>query len=166
MATFRPEYCHTALQICQMGGTDLQLASALNASLTEIKRWQSKYPQFGEACRVGGEAAVARVVWSLYERATGYNHDAVRHDKVKKEGVDEIIVTEYVNHIPPDVGAIKYFLDNMDPENWSSTIKKELTGKDGAPLVPEGVTELVLEDMSDEELEVLGSYVKRKATDG
>ena len=158
MATFRPEHCHVALQICQMGGTDLQLASALGATLVEVKRWQIKYPQFGEACRVGSEAANHQIVRSLYHTAKGYDYDAVRHDKVKVDGVDEIVETEYLAHVPGKFEAQKYWLENKDPDNWSSKTRTEITGKDGQPLTTERAVMIDPEDLTDEQLEKWGEF--------
>jgi len=161
MSTFRPEYCSTALMMCRMGATDIQLAAALDASLLDIKAWQTKYPQFGEACRVGGEQAIAQVERALFSRAMGYDYDSVRFDNIDKE----LIETPISVHVPPDVNAQKYFLENMAPEKWSSKTKAEITGKDGKPLMPDNVVEFDLDAMEDEDVKGLLAFAKSKNSD-
>jgi hypothetical protein len=41
-------------------------------------RWRAAYPEFCEAAQAGKEAADDRVEASLYDRALGYSHDAVK----------------------------------------------------------------------------------------
>jgi hypothetical protein len=53
-----------------------------------------------------------RVERSLYQRAVGYHHDAVKIF-CKKDG--EIIEAPYVEHVPPDVTAQIFWLKNRDP---------------------------------------------------
>jgi hypothetical protein len=43
---------------------------------------------------------------------------------------------EYVEHVPPDPGAAKLWLTNRRSEEWREKTSTELTGKDGAALVP------------------------------
>jgi hypothetical protein len=48
----------------------------------------------------------------------------------------EPVYAEYVEHVPPDPGAAKLWLTNRRPEEWREKTYNELTGKDGAALVP------------------------------
>jgi hypothetical protein len=48
----------------------------------------------------------------------------------------EPIYAEYVEHVPPDPGAAKFWLTNRRGEEWRDKTSTELTGKDGAALVP------------------------------
>lgn len=162
MTMFRPDMCATALVLCRRGASDMELAAALSCSLRDVKIWQAKYPQFADACRVGSEEANERVKRALYNRAVGYHYETVRHDKIKVNGVDEIVETPYEAHVPPDFAAQKYWLENQDQGNWSSTTKTEVTGKDGEPLTKGdgiNITPTMLEKMTDEQVETLGDVL-------
>jgi hypothetical protein len=53
---------------------------------------------------------------SLYERANGYNYDAVKI--FMPAGSKQPIVVHYTEHCPPDVGAAFIWLKNRDPDRW------------------------------------------------
>jgi hypothetical protein len=53
---------------------------------------------------------------SLYERANGYNYEAVKI--FTPAGSKQPVVVHYVEHCPPDVGAAFIWLKNRDPERW------------------------------------------------
>jgi len=160
MATFRPEHCATALMICRLGGSDTELAAALDCTLRDVHVWQTKYEQFAEACKVGSEQANERVKRSLYHRAVGYEFEETKLHQFQGEVIETVVTTR----MHSDVAAAKYWLENQDPENWSSKTKSEITGKDGAPLLAEDSV-FVLEDLNDDELAVLGKYVERKTAE-
>jgi hypothetical protein len=58
----------------------------------------------------------ARVERSLYERANGYNYDAVKI--FMPAGSKQPVVVHYTEHCPPDVGAAFIWLKNRDPDRW------------------------------------------------
>jgi hypothetical protein len=74
------------------------------------------HPEFSEAIRVGKDAANQRVERSLYERANGYNYEAVKI--FMPAGSKQPIVVHYTEHCPPDVGAAFIWLKNRDPDRW------------------------------------------------
>jgi hypothetical protein len=53
---------------------------------------------------------------SLYERANGYNYEAVK--VFMPAGAKQPVVVHYTEHCPPDVGAAFIWLKNRDPERW------------------------------------------------
>jgi hypothetical protein len=63
-----------------------------------------------------GETLCPRVERSLYERANGYNYDAVKI--FMPAGAKQPVIVHYVEHCPPDVGAAFIWLKNRDPERW------------------------------------------------
>jgi hypothetical protein len=73
-----------------------------------------------------------RVERSLYQRAVGYTYSS---EKIfHHQGT--ITRAECVEHVPPDPGAAKLWLTNRRGEEWRDKNSTELTGKDGAALVP------------------------------
>lgn len=45
-------------------------------------------------------------------------------------------ITKKETYFPPDVGAAKILLVNLDPAFKTERTEQEITGKDGTPLIP------------------------------
>lgn len=116
--------------MAQEGATDREIAEALEIHEATLYRWRHQYPEFREALRLGKDAADDRVESALYHRAIGYRHDAIKI--MQYEG--QVIVEPYVEHVPPDIGAIKMWLTNRRGDRWREKQTTELTGKDGKAL--------------------------------
>lgn len=120
---YRPEFADTAKLLCQQGATDEDLADALEVSLITIKRWQSRYREFNDACTRGKNAADERVVRSLYARATGYTFDSEKI--VVIEG--EVVRLRTREHVPPDTTACIFWLKNRRSREWRDKTESDLT---------------------------------------
>jgi hypothetical protein len=59
---------------------------------------------------------VRRVERSLYQRANGYNYEAVK--VFMPAGSKQPVVVHYTEHCPPDVTAAFIWLKNRDPDRW------------------------------------------------
>lgn len=110
------------------GLTDAQMAQVIGISRASLSEYK-KDPAFHEVLKKGKAISDARVVRSLFERATGYEHDS---EEIKVIGT-EVVRVPTIKHYPPDPTAIIFWLKNRDPENWRD--KHEFTGEDGGPLV-------------------------------
>jgi hypothetical protein len=110
------KYVKFAKTLAELGATDENLADAFDVGVETIRRWGIIYPEFWGAIRVGKDAANKRVERSLYERANGYNYEAVKI--FMPAGAKQPVVVHYVEHCPPDVGAAFIWLKNRDPERW------------------------------------------------
>lgn len=101
--------------------TIAQIAQAMHVTESTIYLWQDKYPEFSEALKSGKGGTDANVVRNLYQRATGYDYTE-RKIISKGKGKDgkPIIdrVEETRKHVPPDVGAICFWLKNRAPDKW------------------------------------------------
>jgi hypothetical protein len=113
---YKPEYVQFAKRMAKLGATDADLADMFQVRISTIRLWMNIYPEFSEAIRVGKDAANKRVERSLYERANGYNYDAVKI--FMPAGSKQPIVVHYTQHCPPDVGAAFIWLKNRDPDRW------------------------------------------------
>jgi hypothetical protein len=113
---YNADYVRFAKSLAKLGATDEDLASAFDINVATVRRWAIIYPEFCEAIRVGKDAANKRVERSLYERANGYNYDAVKI--FMPAGSKQPVVVHYTEHCPPDVGAAFIWLKNRDPERW------------------------------------------------
>lgn len=116
--------------MAQEGATDREIAEALEVDERTLYRWRHQYPEFRQSLILGKEAADDRVESALYHRAIGYRHDAIKI--MQYEG--QVIVEPYVEHVPPDIGAIKMWLTNRRGDKWREKQTTELTGKDGKAL--------------------------------
>lgn len=129
---YKPEFAKQAVKLCTLGATDANLADFFEVTPRTIHRWKISHADFAEALRRGKDVADDLVADRLFQRATGYSHDAVKIFMPK--GKAQPVYAPYVEHCPPDVAAAIFWLKNRRPNEWRE--RQELTGKDGAPLVP------------------------------
>lgn len=127
---YEPEFCDIASKACARGATIAEIAEILKVHRSTIYRWMAEHQEFCDAIRIAQSIADERVGFSMYERAVGYSYNAVKI--LQNSGVP--IVVPYVEHVPPDVGAGKFWLTNRQPDKWADVSRKEITGKDGGPL--------------------------------
>lgn len=129
---FKPEFVKQAQKLCDLGATDEDLADFFEVSIRTIANWKSEHLEFLQALKSGKEQADDRVERSLYQRAVGYTHDATHFSAFQ----GQVTETPYRNHIAPDVTAQIFWLKNRRPDLWRDKQVQEVTGADGAPLVP------------------------------
>lgn len=125
-SSFRPEFERVARFLYQRGATDAEVAEALGVSEQTINAWKRAHPEFLESLRDGKREADDRVERALFERATGYSHEAVKIITVSDGNnmgshVEQIPYTE---HYPPDTTAAIFWLKNRRPGAWRD--KQEL----------------------------------------
>ena len=76
---YKPEYATRGRKSCaSLGRPMLDLAQFFDVSDRTIYRWQTEFPEFCQALKAGKIAADDRVERSLYHRAVGFTHDAVK----------------------------------------------------------------------------------------
>jgi hypothetical protein len=61
---------------------------------------------------------------SLYERATGYNYEAVKIFMPANRA--KPVYAPYIEHVPPDVTACIFWLKNRDPQHWRDSQQLEV----------------------------------------
>jgi hypothetical protein len=113
---YRPEYCQVAEELCRNGATDEELADYFEVSARTIYRWKAEFPDFCQALKTGKEVADERVERSLYHRAVGYSHEAVKI--FMPAGAKEPVYASYTEHVPPDTTAAIFWLKNRRGEAW------------------------------------------------
>jgi hypothetical protein len=111
---YKKTFAAQAAKLCSLGATDADLADFFEVSIRTVERWRSEHEEFCRAVKEAKEAADARVERSLYQRALGYSHDAV---KIMQNGGD-IIEAKYREHYPPDTTAAIFWLKNRRPKDW------------------------------------------------
>lgn len=122
---FKPEYCELAYNYCLLGATDAKLAQFFDVSEQTINTWKSEHPQFLESLKKGKEQADAIVAQSLFKRATGYEHDAVKI--FNDQGAP--MVVDYVERFPPDTTAAIFWLKNRQPAMWRDKQELDVSNK-------------------------------------
>jgi hypothetical protein len=126
-SVYKPEFADQARELCERGAIDIELAAHFEVSITTIRNWKVRYPEFLVALKTGKEIIDDRVERSLCDRALGYSFDAI---KILSNGSK----VPYVEHVPPDTTACIFWLKNRRPDLWRDKHDHEHSGKDGRPI--------------------------------
>ena len=124
---YKKEYVEQAKKLCLLGAIDKDIADFFGVGVTSLDRWKKAHKEFKQALKQGKEIADAKVVKSLYLRATGYDHPDLHF--ASYEG--DIFSEEYTKHIPPDVTACIFWLKNRDSANWRDAKDMNIGGQEG-----------------------------------
>jgi hypothetical protein len=128
---YKSEFAAQAEKLCRLGATDAEMADFFGVCRRTIDNWKVAHPEFFDCLRRGKLHADANVAERLYQRATGYSHEAV---KIFNDGGKEMLVP-YTEHYPPDTTACIFCLKNRRPDHWRDKVQQELTGAGGASLL-------------------------------
>jgi Homeodomain-like domain len=152
--SYRPECADQAKKLCELGATDADIAAFFGVSDRTIYRWQTAHPEFCQALKAGKAPADDRVERSLFHRAVGYSHDAVKI--MMPAGFDEPVYAHYRKHEPPDTVAAIFWLKNRRPDLWRDRHEVDLGNKDGKPFEVKAAT------LSDDELAAIAASGAKK----
>ena len=125
---YKPEYPDLARKFCLLGATNDDLARMFEVSPRTIDQWMADQPEFSRSVKEGREEADAKVAESLYRRAIGYSHEAV---KIFKTADSEApIYAPYTQHYPPDTAAAFIWLKNRRKQDWRDKTELVVTHDD------------------------------------
>lgn len=124
-SSYKPEFVEQARKLAELGATDREVADFFNVDERTINRWKHEHPDFCLSLKVGKQAADDRVEQSLYRRALGFSHDAVKI--MGYEGTYTPV--EYVEVYPPDTTAAIFWLKNRRPDQWRDKTETDLNVK-------------------------------------
>jgi len=126
---YKPEYDEQAFRYSLLGATDKEMAGFFDISEQTLNTWKHEYPSFLESIKNGKEDADARVVQSLYKRATGYAQTVQKPMVVSIGGGagSEIEIAEYEEKIAPDTAAAFIWLKNR--RKWQDHHKVEVNSE-------------------------------------
>lgn len=113
---YNPAYVEQAQKLASLGATDIEVADFFEVDVRTIYRWKHVHPDFCQALNTGKEKADERVVNSLYQRAVGYEQDAVKI--FMPAGADGPVYAPYREKIAPDTTAAIFWLKNRRPADW------------------------------------------------
>jgi hypothetical protein len=147
---YDPKMIEQARKLCELGATDREVADFFEISESTLNLWKGLHPEFSESLKVGKTAADERVIQSLYRRATGYVHDAV---KIAVNSQGEVTQVPFVEHYPPDTTAAIFWLKNRRKEEWRDRVDHEHAGRDGGVIQ----TKVDVTGLSVEQLRALSS---------
>lgn len=123
---YRPEYNEQAAKLCALGATDADLADFFDVTVRTIENWKAEHDGFFHSIKVAKDVADARVERSLYQRAVGYQTDAVKI--FMPAGAEEPVYAPYRENVQPDTTAAIFWLKNRKKEEWSDKTVQEQTG--------------------------------------
>jgi len=122
---FKKEFIKQAEMLCRLGATDKELAEFFEVNLDTIYEWKNTQADFSDALKNGKSEADDLVEKSLFQRANGYSHQAVKI--FNHEG--QALEVPYTEHYPPDTTACIFWLKNRRREQWRDRQEHELTPK-------------------------------------
>lgn len=123
-STYKPEYAEQARKLCLLGATDKELADFFERTESTINNWKKAHPDFLDSIKRGREIADGDVAVSLYKRAMGYSHKAVKI--FNDQGAP--LEVEYTEHYPPDTAACIFWLKNRQKGKWRDKQEVEQSG--------------------------------------
>lgn len=129
---YKSEYVEQVYKLALLGLTDVQMSDVFDVSEQTFNTWKHKHPEFLESLKRGKILADAQVAESLYKRANGYSHKAVKIMQYEGSPIE----VDYTEHYPPDTAAATIWLKNRQPLIWRDKQDHEITGKDGKELLP------------------------------
>lgn len=110
-----------AWSLAAMGATNDEIADAIGVSVRTIIRWAKEHESFGKALAEGKGVSDAKVIRSLYQRATGYEYEEekriVEYDK--DGNIKPVKVEKIKKHVPPNVAAQCFWLKNRQRSKWA-----------------------------------------------
>ena len=143
-------YCHKAFELCQAGATDFELAETFDCHVATLYRWKAAHPEFAQAMKLGKDLPDDRAEATLYHRGIGYTYHAIKI--VVVDGAPCSV--PYIEHVPPDTGALMQWLANRRAQQWRNRQTTQLVGDGDGPVQ---VRHTVADDLSDDQLAVIAS---------
>lgn len=111
------------------GLTEAEIAQKMGVSRSTLNNWKNKHLDILDTIKKGKEVADREVEESLFNKAKGFTVEIQKAFKLKKITYDkktgkktkEEEVVEYATeevYVPPDTGAIIFWLKNRKPDVW------------------------------------------------
>jgi len=128
------------LGLLRKGRTQGSVARLLGVSVSAWEKYKTKFPDFLEVIRRGSLDSCALVVNNLFRRAVGYEFDEIHTEitdfgtqkgkgkKINQPANQRRVIKKITKQVPPDVGALVFWLCNCDPKNWKNVQNIKLSG--------------------------------------
>jgi hypothetical protein len=136
-SAFDERLAAAALVVAKKGGTDEEIAEALGVDVRTLYRWKGSRNDFCQALKESKALADELVEASLWHRAVGFSHPAV---KVHFDKFGQPSEHPYTEHYPPDTAAAIFWLQNRQADRWKVKQAHELSGPNGGPIKTQQMT--------------------------
>lgn len=117
------------IALAKGGDTDEVIADKIGISKRTLSNWKGAHPDLLQAVEASKRTADDLVEASLYQRAIGYTHKAIKVQWDSERG--EWVTFEYEEHVPPSEAAMRLWLMNRRPKRWREKQTVEHEGKVG-----------------------------------
>lgn len=127
--TLKPEAREVLEAWGRKGLTKDEIAQNMGISRSTLSAWTKKCTDISDAIKNARAYACARVENALFKKAVGYEYVQQRPIKVKKSQYEngrkvkeeeEVIMVDETVIVPPDLGAVIFYLTNRLPEDWQN----------------------------------------------
>lgn len=125
-SAYKTEFAKAAEKLSALGATDIEIADFFEVDVRTVYRWKHDHEEFCQALNVGKAKADERVINSLYQKAVGYEQEAVKI--FMPGGATEPVYAPYREKIAPDTTAAIFWLKNRQPEQWREKVEQHHTG--------------------------------------
>ena len=125
-SVYKTEFAKAAEKLSALGATDIEIADFFEVDVRTVYRWKHDHEEFCQALNVGKAKADERVINSLYQKAVGYEQEAVKI--FMPGGATEPVYAPYREKIAPDTTAAIFWLKNRQPEQWREKVEQHHTG--------------------------------------
>lgn len=113
------------------GMTILKIAEKIGITQRQLYRWKSKYPEINKALSKGAELIDYKVENALLSAALGKQTKETRVLMRLRQGKMTAVEQETtIKEIPPNISAIKLWLNNRHPEKWKRNADNILSADD------------------------------------
>lgn len=168
--TADPSVTKRAYYLCaEMGATLGQLCKVLPVAQTMLNNWMRYDKTFRSTVKAGIDAwNSAKVEGSLLKRALGYEYDEVtkrdiilysKHSTGMTVKAPATQVTTVHKVLPPDVGALMFYLTNRMPDRWKNSYRTESSSTTETN-IEHNVT-VDLSKLGKDDLEILRNIMRR-----
>lgn len=130
--SYSDDYAKQAEKLAALGATDMEMADFFEVDVRTVYRWKHDHDEFCQALNTGKTKADDRVISSLYQKAVGYEQDAVKI--FMPAGAEAPVYAPFREKIAPDTTAAIFWLKNRQPDTWRD--KQELEHKGHVTLTP------------------------------
>lgn len=127
---YDPKFCKQVLKLSRLGATTQEIADFFEVHRDTVNEWANAHEEFATAMRSGKLEADAEVAHSLYRRAKGYSHKAIKIH-FDKDGL--VNTHDYIERYPPDTTACIFWLKNRQPDKWRD--RQEVAVDSAKPIV-------------------------------
>lgn len=139
------------------GLNDRQIAKNLGIGVASFYLFINEYSEFSDAIKRGRKPVDIEVENALLKRALGFEYEEKTTEvEIGVDGMPQPSRIKTVKKIiPPDTGAIAFWLKNRKKSEWKDRHSHELGGEDGKPILVENKNQIDYSKLPTEVLEAI-----------